>query len=207
MTWLWPSSRPCWHGSRERQSADALHPGVDEHAAAGVERRARRHDIVDQHDDGAPQASRVTGQKQASPTPSEREGPLHIGSTQMSGQPGLGPADAHAAQHTPHGAAQGCRQGIGLVEAALNRPERVNRYGHDRIGPFEQVVARVDEPRREWVGECASPAVLEGVDGPSQGTFVSAHAARRRETGLLSLASETPRTGEPRREWLTAQDA
>jgi hypothetical protein len=108
--------------------------GGEEHAGARFERRAGRHDVIDQHERAAAHAcSRVgqTGQQRGTP---ERERTSHVALTLRRRQSGLRPAQLTPAKHSPHGQTKMARQIVGLVEPSSRRAPGVQGDGHERIG-------------------------------------------------------------------------
>jgi len=110
-----------------------------------------------------------------------------------------------AAQRAPHRKAELTGQVVRLIEAALPRPNRVERHGHDRISAGEHIFAGVPHETAERSGEQPAALVLERVKNVAKRAFVKTCAARDDKPWRAPPASGAVRIDRPpRRERIPA---
>jgi hypothetical protein len=98
-----------------------------------------------------------------------------------------------SAQDAPDGQSQRAAQIVGLVEAALERSDGMERDWHDRIRAGQQICAGLAHQRAERSGQQAPALVLERMHDRSQRALVPAGASRQRIHRRLPAASRAVR--------------
>jgi hypothetical protein len=135
----------------------------------------------------------VTGLRET-PPPGEPERRTHVGVAARGRQTGLWRAVTDATQHAPDRQAQLAREIVGLIEPALDRPERMERDRDDRIRAREQIAPGLAKKAAKRRGQRATALVFEGVDDLAERAVVPAGTAREREPRGLTPAARAERT-------------
>jgi hypothetical protein len=174
---------------------DGPDAGFEQHPAACVERRARRHHIVDERDRSVAQPARGVERKDARERP-ERERVANVGVPSGGRQARLRRTVAAPPQHPPDRQAEVPGQIVSLVEPPPEGAPGVERHGHDRVDAGQGVPAGLAHQRRKRVRQGAASAVLEGVDDFPERTVVSAGASRERELRALPATADAKRAAD-----------
>jgi hypothetical protein len=96
-------------------------------------------------------------------------------------------------QRAPDRQPELARKVVGLIEAALNRPERMQRNRDDGVGAGEQVPPGLAKQRGEWRGEHAAALILEGMDDLPERAVIPAGTACDRQPRSLAPAARAER--------------
>jgi hypothetical protein len=95
----------------------------------------------------------------------------------------------HPAQRAPDRQPELAGKIVGLIEAALNRPERMQRHRDDGVGAGEQVPPGLAQQRGERRGEHAPALILEGMDDlPERAVIPAGTASDGQPRGLAPAA-------------------
>src|SRR4029079_14858938 len=95
----------------------------------------------------------------------------------------------NAPQRAKHREAEVLSEIVGLIEAAAQRAQRMERHRHERVRVGEDIAAGLTEKTRERSRERAAPLVFEGVNDVAQRAVVAAGAACDGKNGALASAA------------------
>jgi hypothetical protein len=126
--------------------------------------------------------------------PGERKRGANVGVALRGGQAGLRRAVTNAPKHMPDRKSHLPRQVVGLVEAALQRPQRMKRDRNHRVRAREKVGAGGPQQRAERTREDAAAVVLERVDDLPERSVIAAGASRERDASSRSAAARAERS-------------
>lgn len=201
----WRSLRRCCHGSSNRKRPNRPDPAQTQRPAAGLQRRARRHHVVDEHDAAvAQQASRAADARERP----QAERFAHVARAPRGRQARLRRAVPDPAKHAPHRQPELAGQIVGLIESAAQGTTRMEWHGHHRIGAAEHIAAGLPHQPGERRRQRPPLLVPEDVKDLAQGAFVTPGASRQVEVRRPAPAARAERTGRPpRRQGVSAANA
>lgn len=182
--------RPCCPYSRRaercgaggRQCADPLDTGFTQQQAARLQRRARRHHVIDE--DHAPGSTR----DHAGPPSLQGVGIPDVGLPEVGAQPGLWHTQRPAPQRSPHREAKLARQFLRLIEPPPQAPPWMKRHRHNGVCACQQAVISLPHEETQRRAQRLEPPVLERMDDLSQGTFVQSECPRPIEMRRMRAA-------------------
>lgn len=177
MNWQYPPLRPSHCQRQDRPSA-----GFFQSARTGIERRARRHDVVNDKNGLARDAVPLTDDEGVGDVTL----PLSIRKPSLRLRGAYPPQNASLTANprlTPEFFAQSQR----LIETPPPAPSAIQRNGNDQIGNRKRRQHRGHHPG-ERLRERTHAVVFKQVDEPPQLAFMNAEAARPVEHGRRGQA-------------------